>query len=467
MLPQQGLLSFRKGQRNFYYHLAVFIPSVFLLPPVNIIFAIPDIVLLAYLGLSVTHQSRYSPNHLEACKDPALLSSPAFLQAAASIGLLANAERACKEFVQQRNLAVVVCALGASMVFFNICNCFFACVSLAKEVNSSRISHSQLPFWKEVLPTLMLPLRDFGVLCFRILCYGPCLAFRRLPASIQARILFAMRNSVKSIQARLRKRTYPQGARDDYSGTRTSTLQETRPATPLTEFLGVYDVLLMVATHLHYVDIASLSLVSRRIRQTLLPGPDSDRQPLHLRMYTCEPESRARCWICPNQICGGCSFRRKLMEAQFFYDHLFHCLPHCSKCYLRTLREPRLEGPPQIDTRQCTCLHPTPSTRPQFMQRLFRTGGNYNPGALEVASPRGGPFLICRSCNQLSDAELVEDGMRRLKCDMKSRGTTVSNLKGIADSRCCSSCRIVLGEGRRWWVCEYCDKECRSGLHGP
>ncbi|KAF2440010.1 hypothetical protein P171DRAFT_489786 [Karstenula rhodostoma CBS 690.94] len=458
-------MAMKWGQRNFYYHLAVLIPSIFLLPPANIIFAIPDIVLLAYLGLTVTHQGHYSPKNMDACKDPALLSNTAFLQAAANLGLLANAERACIQFVQQRNLAVVVCALVASMIFFNICNCFFACLSLAKEVTLSRLPYSQLPFWNNILPTLMLPFRDFGVLCFWILCYVPCLVFRRLPESFQARILFAIRCSSKSIQARFRQRSSAQGARDDHSGTWTHVLREKSPVTPLAEFLGVYDVLVMVATHLHYNDIVNLSLVSRSICQTLLPAPDSAQQPLHLGAYTCDPVTRAQCWACLNQICKGCSFRRVLKEAQLFCDHMLHCLPHCSACYRRTLREPRLEASRQIDTRRCGCRHPTTSSTSRFFQRLFHGGENRARGVSDVASPRGGPLLICRSCNQLSDAELVEDSMRRLECEM-SQATTVSNVKGIADSICCSNCRKVLGEGRRWWVCEFCDKECRSGLHG-
>ncbi|OAG02043.1 uncharacterized protein CC84DRAFT_981693 [Paraphaeosphaeria sporulosa] len=457
-------MAFKWSQVNFCYHLAALIPSTFLLSPVNIIFAIPDVVLLTYLSLAITSQESYSPKNMD-CQDPTSLSNPVFLQAAASLGLLMDVERACEEFKQQRNFAVVTCALVASMVFFNICNCFFACVRLGKEVNSSKISHSQLPIWKQLLPTLMLPFREFMVLCFWILLYVPCLTFRRFPASVQSRVLFAMRCRVKSFQGRFQQRKPAQCAQTDHNGAWMTALQGKNTDAPLAEFLCVYDVLVMVTTHLHYVDITNLSLVSRRIHKTLLPAKDAPSN--FLRTYSCNPGFKARCYVCPNQICNGCLFRREVKKAQLFYDHLFHCLPHCSKCYLRTLREPRVDvhGPAQIDTRQCACRHPTASTVPQFLQRLFHSSGNDAHGILEEGRTRGGPLLVCRTCNQLSDAELAAIGTRRLKGEMRSRVLTRSDLKGVADSKCCSGCRKVLRKGARWWICESCNKECRSRLH--
>ncbi|KAL5390188.1 hypothetical protein PMIN02_007073 [Paraphaeosphaeria minitans] len=451
---------------NFYYHLAVLIPSTFLLPPVTIIFTIPDVVLATYLGLTGTSQKSYAPSNMD-CEDPASLSNLVFLQAAASLGLLTNVERACKEFEQQRNFALVICALVASMVFFNIGNCFFACIRLGKEVNSSGISHAQLPIWSQLLPTLMLPIRDFGLLCFWILFYIPCLAFRRLPASIQSRALFAMRYSVKYMHAKFQRRTYAQGARVNHSACNTA-LQEENTDAPLAEFLSVSDVLVMITTHLHHVDITNLSLVSRRIHRTLLPAQHAPNS--FLRTYSCNPGFKAHCYICPNQICTACLFRRELKAAQIFYDHLFHCLPHCSTCYLRTLREPRVgaHAPAQIDTRRCSCRYPTASTTRHVQSRQFFHGvvGIDAHSTLEEARTRGGPLLICRTCNQLSDAELAAIGTARLKGEMRTRVSTTSDLKGVAYLRCCFECRKVLEKGARWWVCDSCNKECRSGLHG-
>jgi hypothetical protein len=231
------------------------------------------------------------------------------------------------------------------MVFFNIWHCLLVCVSLAKQVNSSQISHLQLPIWSALLPTMMLPFRDVGVLCFWIFCYMPCLTFRRLPAAVQARILYVVRYSAKFIRVRLRRNPSAQGARDDRAIAKILAMQDKALVTPLAEFLAVYDVLLTVVSHLHYVDMTNPTLVSKTICQTLLFAPDGT-----FRKYTCEPNSRERCWVCSNRICNGCSFRRSLKESHPFYDHVFHCVPHCSACYLGTLRKPRIIGLPSIGT---------------------------------------------------------------------------------------------------------------------
>lgn len=452
------LLSVDKGRINFYYHLAALVPATFLLSPVDIIFALPDIVLLVYLGLTIASQQSYSPRNVD-CHDPASLSDPGFLQAAASVGMLRDVGRACREFEQQRKFAVVICTLVASMVFSNICNCFFACVHLFK---AGHLSEDGL------LLTLVLPFRDLGVLCFWILFYLPCLVFRKLPTSIQSRVLLTMRCGAKAIQTIFRRRpSTPAHSVQVRHRSRTNARPKNTDGT-LAKFLSVYDVLVLVTTHLHYVDVANLSLVSRRIHQTLLPAQRAPNS--FLRTYTCKPDFKARCYVCLNQICNACLARRSLWGAQLFYDHLFHCLPHCSTCYLRTLREPRVDvtQPAQIDTRRCACRRPTASTMPQLLRWVFLRSGDDTSGVFGEAQIRGGPLLVCRSCNLLSDAQLAENGTRRLRSEMRSRGTgtTESELKGVAGSRCCAGCQRVIGKGRTWWVCEACNQECRSTLHG-
>lgn len=72
---------------------------------------------------------------------------------------------------------------------------------------------------------------------------------------------------------------------------------------PLAEFLGIYDMLLLVTPHLHYTEVMNLSRVSKNVREAVLPVHDFDRRRKVFSMYSCVEDSKTGCWVCGNQIC--------------------------------------------------------------------------------------------------------------------------------------------------------------------
>lgn len=73
---------------------------------------------------------------------------------------------------------------------------------------------------------------------------------------------------------------------------------------PLSKFLGIYDMLLLVTQELHYLDIVNLARVSKSVRESVLPSHDFERRRVVFKMYTClDGGSKKCCWTCTNQIC--------------------------------------------------------------------------------------------------------------------------------------------------------------------
>ena len=64
-----------------------------------------------------------------------------------------------------------------------------------------------------------------------------------------------------------------------------------------------YDTVLLIASHLHYSDLVSLSLVSRRWYQAIFPDTNLEQRAEALRMKSCQDGSKTQCWICNVQIC--------------------------------------------------------------------------------------------------------------------------------------------------------------------
>jgi hypothetical protein len=73
-------------------------------------------------------------------------------------------------------------------------------------------------------------------------------------------------------------------------------------ASPLSNFLGVYDMLLTVSEDLHYSDIVSLSRVAKSVREAVLPANEFDRRIALFQRYTCLG-TKTPCWMCDTQTC--------------------------------------------------------------------------------------------------------------------------------------------------------------------
>jgi hypothetical protein len=140
-----------------------------------------------------------------------------------------------------------------------------------------------------------------------ILWYLPEFIFRCLPLSFKSKVRFGRRYAVKSglgIEQKTElgitelKSVYKQRKK------KTNLRFQGGPerASPLSDFLSVYDMLLTVAEYLHYSDILSLSLVSISVREAVLPANDFDRRTELFQRYTC-PGTKSLCWMCDTQIC--------------------------------------------------------------------------------------------------------------------------------------------------------------------
>jgi hypothetical protein len=64
------------------------------------------------------------------------------------------------------------------------------------------------------------------------------------------------------------------------------------------------DVLTPIAYKLHYVDLVSLSLVSRSVRKAIFPDSAVDHNAEHFRVSTCDAGTKSQCWGCNIQICN-------------------------------------------------------------------------------------------------------------------------------------------------------------------
>lgn len=69
------------------------------------------------------------------------------------------------------------------------------------------------------------------------------------------------------------------------------------------ETILLYDILLLIAPKLHYVDIVNLSMASKRVRAAVFPVSEVYGKERELRLYSCYGNAKSACWICNIQIC--------------------------------------------------------------------------------------------------------------------------------------------------------------------
>ena len=70
-----------------------------------------------------------------------------------------------------------------------------------------------------------------------------------------------------------------------------------------------YDLLMLIARELHFVDVINLSVASRGLRDALFPKADVAARTRALRSYTCEGY-KSDCSICGIQICHVRQYER-------------------------------------------------------------------------------------------------------------------------------------------------------------
>jgi hypothetical protein len=297
------------------------------------------------------------------------------------------------------------------------------------------------------------------------LVYTPVLIFRCLPMDFKAPVRSARRHAAKTtigaeqkIELKLKElgndanqRGKTVGQYQGSSGTHNG----------LSQFLGVYDMLVMVAQHLHHSDLISLSTVSKSVREAVLPSGDVSRRLAIFRRYTCEPGQRTTCWGCANQICDGCEEISPIPETIIFH-HLDHCVPYCTSCYhTHIVRDSRVQRGKTDGTPVCRCAPKRKfAQRRQALWSIFNRHAYYTQSLDQSWNHR----QICRHCSQLDSTELAS---------RKAQGALTTLRKGLkSDGKSWKRCAVVgcgreLGRGPRYWVCTRysCHKECKSSVH--
>jgi hypothetical protein len=297
-----------------------------------------------------------------------------------------------------------------------------------------------------------------------VLYYVPLAFFRCLPISVKAPVRSVWRHGAKTgigagqkaeimmmeFKTEINKKKHEIGRYQGGNGPHTPN--------PLSDFLGIYDTLVLVTEHLHYIDVIHLSQVSKSVRESVLPSYDLVRRLNVFKLYTCQLDQMTTCWTCSNQICHDCQQLPELPQTTVLH-HLSECQPYCKPCYKTHVLRPSSDRA-RLANPNCHCA-PVPK-RPRNLYSWFMNGNGYYTRAQAKLAKVARP--VCRECNKLTSEELLalkeKQAKMQLKLGLKSSGeqwTTCAR----------QDCGRALGTGPRYWVCtKYdCRKECSSTLH--
>jgi len=190
-----------------------------------------------------------------------------------------------------------------TIAFMNIVFCLWVCLHIYLEAQREKRS-----FWTALLHNALAAMKVLGVIIFAALYWVPRLLFRFLPIAVKSPVRFVRRYGVKAGQGleeksamqlkTLTKTSSGKGDKGVYEGKGNG-----EPA-KLAEFLGIYDMLILVVENLHYVDLINLGLVSRSVREAVLPSEAYAQRMVHFKLYTCHRKGKRACWSCKMQICS-------------------------------------------------------------------------------------------------------------------------------------------------------------------
>ncbi|KAF2126633.1 hypothetical protein P153DRAFT_81620 [Dothidotthia symphoricarpi CBS 119687] len=453
------------GRVALFWNVAVCIPTFWFLPPLNLPFAVGDTVIAGYLIVLSSYQINLSPKSKRQCSNVHNLQRPpganeSFFEAAARLNdTTTSAQSMCEDFFEEW-------VFGAAVTGFYV---LAAAVNILTFHRAMRKLKGQgmtlLDAYKRLFISLgnqcMWLLRFTGILIIGLLYMILQCLFRCLPFSVRSRVRFARRSVLKTglgleqkseMQMTALKRKFgdPKNSSGRYQDT------EGVPS-PLADFLGIYDMLILVSENLHYRDMMNLSRVSKSIRARVLPTNDYDRRLNIFRTYTCNDGEKTKCWSCPNQTCIGCQ-QYPLVALTTLYHHLQNCRPFCTRCY-RTQTPGRFDKNPY-----CQCA-PAPA-HPNIFLRMVNGSSYYQ--ARQSRIPKY-VRAVCMDCHAFTSEELRD----RMEKETKRLVMEGRNKDGEKWTRCAGrGCGKELGMGPRWWVCEadpfgqgQCGKECSSLLH--
>lgn len=183
---------------------------------------------------------------------------------------------------------------------------FFGSLSDAKRRGES-FRVMALALFKVLLNCILNIPKGLLIVLAAILWLIPEYFFRCLPIKFKAEVRFGRRYALKSglgieqkaeLEVNELKNVYRDSKRSKhrYNGGSCS-------PTPLSDFLGIYDMLMAVTEELHYSDVLNLSLVSKGVRHAVLPTEYFEQRRAAFLRYTCAGEKGESCWLCRKQIC--------------------------------------------------------------------------------------------------------------------------------------------------------------------
>jgi hypothetical protein len=264
------------------------------------------------ISLSTNFQTSYSPHSIDRCSGTGAHdwqlppgANESFFEASARLNATAtNSFHMCKSYVLEWQYGIVISFFYTMIAVTNILICCGACVYHYRESKKNNKSFAKW-LWEAAI---MFP-KVIAIIIWAILCLFPINLFRCLPIAFKAKTRYARGYTAKTglravdaTEVQLEKLAKKVPMRKREAGMRYKGGIPGEPAN-LADFLGIYDMLMIVVEDLHYADILNLSLTSKSVRESVLPAEDYERRVKHFRMYTCESTSKTQCWVCTNQIC--------------------------------------------------------------------------------------------------------------------------------------------------------------------
>ncbi|KAF2705816.1 hypothetical protein K504DRAFT_439067 [Pleomassaria siparia CBS 279.74] len=441
---------------GYFWNFAVWIPDIVAPAPFSVVFAMVDTAIAILMSISASNQTAYAPHNIDYCGGTASHdmwlpagNNESFYEASARLNATqTNSFQMCKSYVVEWQYGIVISVFYTLIAFINVMVCAYEFMDRIKKPKKQDKSFAKWVWNAAVaLPVVIC------TLLVTVLYVVPVLFFRCLPISAKAKTRYMRRYTMKSGQAimqvgqvqleKLKCRvSKKRGMEKRYQG------GVAGEPTGLADFLGIYDILILVVENLHYADIVNLSLACKSVRESVLPADDYERRLLHFNMYTCD-EPKTQCWVCANQICATCTYEHKLPQTTI-YHHLDACNTYCNPCYKTLHSNPlRIDADPQM----CVCAPVTPT--PNRFQR------HMNGPAFYSSRQRALPLItrhICLHCAYLTEEQVLEQRKKRTESEVRGTG------KRGEDK--CKKCAVELGGGPRWWVCGKCNLECGSWCHG-
>ena len=298
-----------------YWNFAFWIPSLIFPPPVNLPFTVVDTVLTVYLSKATHYQTSYAPHSKAACAGAAYTwhrpagANESFFEAAGRLNAtVASPVDMCRSFTEEWQYGVTLSFFYALISALNILG-FFGTLATARKRDEST-KDLVIAILKMTLQLVLNIPKGVAFIIAGVLYFLPEFIFRCLPLSFKSKVRLGRRYAVKGglaveqkaeLEIMELKDMYKQRKRQDFMRYQGGGGEQS----PLSNFLGVYDMLIAVTEHLHYSDIMHLSCVSKSVREAVLPAHDLDHRLATFKRYSCSKRSsKQECWICDKQVCS-------------------------------------------------------------------------------------------------------------------------------------------------------------------